>query len=68
MVTPEEGCRFGQPEKVRFGFFAPFISYSEAYIGFIQHITAPPHGFVRPGLFLSSPGHGPKPRIGLHVW
>ena len=30
------------------------------YIGPIQQITAPPHGDVRPGLFLSSPGHGPN--------
>ena len=30
--------------------------------------TAPPHDDVRPGPFLSSPGHGPKPRSGPHVW
>ena len=30
--------------------------------------TEPPHAFVRPGLFLSSPGHGPNQRNGPHVW
>lgn len=30
--------------------------------------SAPPHGDVRPGPFLSLPGHGPKLRTGPHVW
>ena len=38
----------------------PLQRAKKAYIGFIQNITAPPHGDVRPGLFLPSPGQGPN--------
>ena len=46
----------------------PCKEKEKAYIALIQHLTAPPRVFVRPGPFLSSPGHGPIQRNGLNVW
>ena len=45
----------------------PFQTGKKAYIGPIQKLTAPPHGDVRPGLFLPSPGQGPKLAHGPHA-
>src|SRR5215203_3210862 len=36
-------------------------------MGIIHNISAPPHPFVRPGPFLSPPGHWPM-RSGPNVW
>lgn len=49
-------------------FLPPCALPESRYINPIQHLTAPPHGFVRPGPFLSLPGHGPIQRNGPHVW